>query len=862
MILLIQPPFVQLNTPYPSLYYLRSFLQDKGEEVLIEDHSIELFLEIFSPQGLTRIFQDAHPILEQPDFSQAPLLKDPHILETARSFLSQKERWITMIEDLIAFLQGKQSEFAHRLTLANGTLPWGPRTAAFIADRQGTVLPDEAKQLASRMFADLADFINVVMDSSFSLVKYGDQLAVSIRSFKEIEKGLSGYILQSFYEPFLQQRWASHAKPEIVGLTIPFPGCLVGALFCARSAKSHFGNTLPVIAGGGYVNTELRHIQAARFFEYIDFLCFDRGYGALSQVISLLRQKKEKELFSPVLYKTIYLDKQKRIISGLEISALLGTSEKRDNKGGPQDTSSSDSPSNQNCFFTPLSFSETLHLEKTETSLCFPDYSGIDFSRYITPVDDTNPMHRLWTEGKWLKAYLAHGCYWHACGFCDVQLDYIRSYQPVNIEAFFQHFLKQAHKTGIRGIHLVDEAAPVPALIRLAELNLDAGSPLFFWGNIRFERDFTRDVAALIAAGGLVGVSGGIEVATEGGFKRMGKGITLKEVVASCAAFKESGILTHAYLIYGYWDQEEQDIIDSAELLRQLFAEGLLDSAFWHKFVLTRHSRFYREKCQGRHPDLVIREGPNPADYFADNDISFEGEEGFNRYTLPLDTMLHDWMKGETDTPVTRYFPFKVPRPQVQPERVSGLLQEYLTKEEAKNRWPPLESYSSQAKPPLQGLKVDASPQTQNRTDVSHCPQSSFALEKRHSSAAIASNHAQETTEWCLFLGSEPLLSSALSASQQELRWWYRYQPYQIRLSSQGERGNSEKKEEQPLAKLRAILSQARKPRVVSKIELLQQLACFVETSALPRIYRTLREGGLIFYPAPKEAPDNISERP
>jgi hypothetical protein len=151
-------------------------------------------------------------------------------------------------------------------------------------------------------------------------------------------------------------------------------------------------------------------------------------------------------------------------------------------------------------------------------------------------------------------------------------------------------------------VHLVDEAAPVASLVRLAEINRAAGLPLAFWGNIRFERGFTSDARARPRRGRPPRRIGGYRSGVGRGFKRLGKGLNLADVVASCAAFKEAGILTHAYLIYGFWDEDDGELIDSAETMRQLFACGLVDSAFWHKFVLTRHSRIYAEWEKGRHP--------------------------------------------------------------------------------------------------------------------------------------------------------------------------------------------------------------------------------------------------------------------
>jgi hypothetical protein len=56
------------------------------------------------------------------------------------------------------------------------------------------------------------------------------------------------------------------------------------------------------------------------------------------------------------------------------------------------------------------------------------------------------------------------------------------------------------------------------------------------------------------------------------------------------AAFKDAGILIHAYLMYGCPSETVQETIDSLERVRQLFAAGLIQSAFWHRFTATAHS--------------------------------------------------------------------------------------------------------------------------------------------------------------------------------------------------------------------------------------------------------------------------------
>ncbi|GHU89635.1 radical SAM protein [Spirochaetia bacterium] len=653
---LIQPPFTQLNTPYPSLYYLKTFLEQQGHRVIVRDHSIGLFEKIFCRAGLERIFDDAIAGQGQSSSRGSGLAQNP----IAERFFSEADHWINMIDRLISFLRGRDREWGHFLTLANGVLPGGPRFDACLENFGGSPLPEDAPLLAGKLLADLADFITQALDPNFSLVRYSGNTGAGLRGFDDLKQSLDGYILKNFYRPYLEEEWdyvtgifnssegSLAESPLLIGLTIPFPGCLAGALACGASAKLRFGGKAAIIAGGGYVNTELRFMDDPRIFDYVDYLSFDRGYGSWE---AILDQNKRN---GSIIYKTMYRSEDGKIIADPAIIC-----------GGTKNDAND--------------FARFRRIDDESIKTVFPDYRDVDFSRYLYPVDDVNPMHRLWSDGHWLKAYLAHGCYWHACAFCDITLDYIRSFVPTDTAALFHHLVEQAEQTGVHGVHLVDEAAPVSSLLRLAQLNRDAGLPLTFWGNIRFEKGFTPDTAAILAAGGLVGISAGIEVATEAGFKRIGKGIGLEDVVRACAAFKEAGILTHAYLIYGYWDEDEQEIIDSAEILRQLFAAGLLDSAFWHQFVLTRHSRIYTEWEKGMHRTLQVADSNTAEPTFALNDLSFEGETQFSKYTEPLDRLLASWVTGDSAAmvPVTAAFPFKVKEPSVSADLVADILDTY-----------------------------------------------------------------------------------------------------------------------------------------------------------------------------------------
>lgn len=710
-VIIIQPPLVQLNTPYPSGAYLSAFFKKLASETAtccgasgagaengglasetgIEsvkwyDFSERVFNALFCRRGLGTLFSlSVEKALTLA--SEAENQGDEETAWNLRRYVSQSDMWIDWIDVIVSILRGKDRELSHEF-VRSAHVPRGRRMETFLGSLDHEVGIDDAQLLASFALADLADYINYVFDNNFSLIRYAEAVSTGNSTFTQIEETLDAPFLRTFYAPLLQellgksagggfaQGGADGEPPEyLFCISVPFGGTFSAALLTCRMIKEAFGDKATVCLGGGYINTALREIRDPRIFAYADYISYDKGYGFY------------RGLLQGTLSATVENDPEKR-------AALVGTGL---------------------CYergaWTVLTPSqEDKHFEEMMTRSLCPDFSDIDFSRYPKVSDDTNAMHRIWTDGSWIKAFLAYGCYWHRCAFCDTMLDYVCKYNPVSTATLYKGLYEQAERAGVYGIHFVDEAAPPVLLEQFALENCrnsqgssapmrencrgkDKSDPnrkcahspkrkLSFWGNIRFEKAFTRDVADILAHGGLTGVSGGIEIASGEGLSDVNKGIDIDSLVGACAAFKEAGILVHAYMIYGFYNETPQMLIDSAETLRQLFAAGLIDSAFWHKFTLTKYSTVYSEWKSGKRKD--IKPLPAKEDSFAVYEMRFEGEAKSERYGTPLMTALDSWMHGRgLEKPVQKWFPFSMPKPSVAPDFIDRAIARYERKRDA-----------------------------------------------------------------------------------------------------------------------------------------------------------------------------------
>src|SRR5262245_15484911 len=228
-------------------------------------------------------------------------------------------------------------------------------------------------------------------------------------------------------------------------------------------------------------------------------------------------------------------------------------------------------------------------------------------------------------------------------------------------------------ETGQTGFHFVDEAAPPKALKALAAELRRRSTSITWWGNIRFEKTFTPELCRQLAASGCIAISGGLEVASDRLLKLMQKGVTVEQVARVTKAFADSGVLVHAYLMYGFPTQTVQDTVDALENVRQLFLNGCIHSGFFHRFACTVHSPV------GRHPEAFgVTLVPLPDSPFARNDVGFVDPTGVDhdRLGAALKKGLYNFMHGVgLDEDVRVWFEGqRVPRPTVRRNRIAKAL--------------------------------------------------------------------------------------------------------------------------------------------------------------------------------------------
>ena len=627
-VFLITPPFTQLNTPYPATAYIKGFLNTKNISATQADLGIEVILKLFSKEGLSPL---------------APKGGIEQYSDNAKRIFALWNEYIKTIDSVIAFLQGKNPTLALQICQED-YLPEASRFAQleeldWAFGTMGT--QDKAKHLATLYLEDISDFIVECVDANFGFSRYAERLGRSANSFDELYTALQEeptYIDEVLLS-ILKERIET-IQPELFLISVPFPGNLYSAFRSAQWVKKHHPN-IKIAMGGGFPNTELRSLSDSRVFEFFDYITLDDGELPIQLIID------NEHTSDSELAKQLTIEKEFKRTFLLENGKVVYKN-------------------------------NSLKPDYKQSQVGTPDYSDLYLDKYISVIEIVNPMHRMWSDGRWNKLTMAHGCYWGKCTFCDISLDYIKIYEPIAANILCDRMEEMIAQTGQNGFHFVDEAAP-PALMKALALEiLRRKLSVTWWTNIRFEKSFTRDLCLLLKSSGCIAVSGGLEVASDRLLELIDKGVTVEQVAKVTRNFTEAGIMVHAYLMYGYPTQTVQETVDSLEMVRQLFEVGVLQSGFWHQFAMTAHSPvgMYPEKF-GVVPTSPPLEGLGVV--FANNDINYVDKTGIDhdKFSFGLKKSLFNFMHGICfDYELQEWFDFKIPKTKIHPDFIANALEE------------------------------------------------------------------------------------------------------------------------------------------------------------------------------------------
>ncbi|MFC1962780.1 B12-binding domain-containing radical SAM protein [Chloroflexota bacterium] len=624
-VLLVIPPMSNLNTPYPATPYLTGFLRSNGVEVQQADWSIELASRLLSRNGLERLENRIREV------------KPKRRTVSLEWFLGDYDRHRETVELVVAFLRNRDSSLEERI-ISPHWLPRGKRLKSFLDYKAyyEKELPgmldvyDDASYLASLYLWDLVDVIQDI-EPEFELSAYARLTAATpqfdkvLKFLRKHKKGLVSQMIEEITSESLE-RW----YPDVLGLTVPFSGSLIGALRVAETVRRLYPE-LKIIMGGAYPNTNLRRISDPRFFNYVDFLTLDDGEQPLECVLQYLAGERGPEQ----LLRTF-------VREGKKVAFRSSPNEK------------------------DIPFVEAVT----------PSYAGLPLENYMALRYAPTKIDQLWSR-RWNKLMLAHGCYWHKCNFCDTSLDYVRRYEPQKVERLINQIETIIAETGQTGFHWVDEAIPPSLLRALCKQLLERRIAITWWGNIRYERSFIPEMAHLMSEAGCVAVTGGLEVASDRLLKVMNKGVTVAQVGRVAKNFADNGILVHAYLMYGFPTETVQETVDSLEIVRQLFKEQCLNSGHWHRFEVTEYSPI--GMYPGQFGVKLRPKRPRSNRMFGQFYIPFKDQTGVDHAAFEecLSSTLRLYQNGiGLDRPVHEWFPQPVPGTTVEPGKIARALTE------------------------------------------------------------------------------------------------------------------------------------------------------------------------------------------
>lgn len=295
----------------------------------------------------------------------------------------------------------------------------------------------------------------------------------------------------------------SYYSPDIIGFSITYRDQFIPSLFLTQISK-RLSPRLISIWGGNYAS-RLAEVSASYSYiwESVDF--FIHGDGELPLII-LLEELNEKDPSFTKVPNLIWRDYKKH----------LHFSEKR--------------------FIANLN---ELHL---------PDYSDIDFGRYLSPL----PVITL---------VPSRGCDWKKCNFCSYGVDQSinRDYREAHPEKVAEWMQFLSDKYEVKHFNFGVDTISSKWLSDFSDILISSGCN-FFWQTIgRADKGWNRDILKRLGKAGCRLLLIGLESAVPSILEEMKKGIKVEKMDSLLKEAANSDIAITIQVMTGYPGENSQE---------------------------------------------------------------------------------------------------------------------------------------------------------------------------------------------------------------------------------------------------------------------------------------------------------------
>lgn len=182
-----------------------------------------------------------------------------------------------------------------------------------------------------------------------------------------------------------------------------------------------------------------------------------------------------------------------------------------------------------------------------------PNYDGFPLDRYLSP----EPV---------LPIQFSRGCYYKDCAFCALTLDH-QNFRQKDPERTIDELAWLKQRYGARHFFFTDECFALAPTRRLCRQMIEKRLDVKWTCEMRFEKNLTRDLLALMRDAGCLKIVFGLESFNQRVMDLMKKGIKqewVRRITDDCV---DLGIAVHCYIIVGFPTETEDEALETMNFI-------------------------------------------------------------------------------------------------------------------------------------------------------------------------------------------------------------------------------------------------------------------------------------------------------